>query len=57
MPGIAIAVGPLRVLHGTGTILNSTIDKTVPATEQLLTAHKTVSPHDPPHLHAFSLRI
>ena len=57
MAGIAIAVGPLRVLHGTGTILNSTIDQTVPATEQLLTAHETVSPHDPPHLHAFSLRI
>jgi hypothetical protein len=55
--GMAITVGPLRVVHPPDTALISTINQILAPTGQLLTRHETGSQHNPPHLHAFSLRI
>jgi hypothetical protein len=52
-----VTVGPLRILHPLDTALVSTTDRPLPATGSWLATHETGSPHDPPHLHAFSLRI
>jgi hypothetical protein len=57
MAGLVIAAGPLRILHPLDTALTSTIHRPVAATWRSLTTGETGSPHDPRHLHAFSLRI